>query len=114
MTQLSQLPYPLPVLRRDEITCADELHEESHIVPCKQEHEREGHEISQGPPESYKYPEDCCRNEQRQRYRYQCAYGNTESADEHLVLYHLLEEDFRYYEKKGRRYDGHDEQRQKN
>ena len=49
------------VLPCNKPACAEELHEQPHIVPCKEEHERECHEISQCPPEACKYPQEYYR-----------------------------------------------------
>ena len=93
------------VLPIDEPTCTEELHKEPHVVPCKEEHEREGHEISQRPPETDKNPKEGRRDEHTQRDCDQCTDRKAESTDEHLILDHLLEEDLRKDEKESRRYD---------
>ena len=101
------------VLSKSEIACAEELHEKSHIVPCKEEHERECNEVAQCPPEVQVYPKEDDRHENADRNGEQCADCQSECADEHLVLDHLLEENLRNDEEEGSRDDGNDEQRQK-
>ena len=34
------------VLSSDEIACSDKLHEHAHVVPCEDEHQREGKKIA--------------------------------------------------------------------
>ena len=74
LAQLADFLDLLAVLPQSEITCSQELHKESHIVPCKKEHEREGHEIAEGPPEAGKHPKKDYRNEKADRDRHEGTY----------------------------------------
>ena len=95
------------VLSESEVACSKEFHEESHVVPCEKEHEREGYEIAQSPPEVQIDPKEYDRYKNADRNGNQCADCQSEGADEHLVLDHLLEENLRNDEEKGCRNYGY-------
>ena len=112
VAELAKLSDLLAVLSQPEVACTEELHEKPHIVPREKEHEREGNEIPESPPEAKVYPQKDDRHKKADRNRDEGAYRYSERADEHLVLYKLLEEDLRNDEQKSRRDYRHDEQRQ--
>ena len=71
--QLAEFFHPAAVLAAYIIACSHKLTEQSDIVPCEEEHYREGEEVSRRPPEAYHCPKKDYRQDEAERDRYECA-----------------------------------------
>jgi hypothetical protein len=98
------------VLAAHEVARADKLMEQADVVPCQNEHEGEGHAVTQSPPAIEEDPQQNNGNNHTYRHRDKGAHSDIERADEHLVLNHLLDKYLRDKEHQSRRYNREDEE----
>ena len=68
----------------NETAGAKEFHEQSHIIPCKEEHERECDKVSQRPPDADCAPQDAGRHKHTQWNGHQRTHRYPEGAYEHM------------------------------